>query len=208
LGEDKMKILPIIFLMLLPIISFATSQQKDLLKYAGEEFEISIFPLEESPIRKTKSFTFPIPEDYKAPVRFAQNTNSVRGVISSTANHRGYVATWEVEDNKLYLTEINGWIADPHHVSKDDPRHDDPKHRISWLEYTYRKATLDQLFPDQVKNGRVLADWYSGELFIGGWHPGIKRSDEILRKQEQQAPLIFQVENGIIKSITDRRTPD
>jgi len=197
-----MKIIYTLLLTLCPLLSLATGQEMDILKFDGEDYNISIFPLEDSPIRNTELPKFPLPENYKLPIQLCTNTNGWR----STGNYRGYVATWEIEDKKLYLTGIKGWIAEPHSVFKDNPDHDDPKRVIASMEYTYRKAALDALFPHQVKDGRVLADWYSGELFTGGWHPGIKRSAEMLGKQKQQAKLVFQIEEGVIKSIIDNRT--
>jgi hypothetical protein len=204
-----MKILPIIILMMSPLMSFATGQQLDVLKYDGTDYKISIFPLEESPIRKTKPLTIPIPDDYKAAIRFTQNTNSTKGITISTGNYRGYVAIWEIEDKKLYLTGIHGWIAERNVIGQIRVNlGEEPAMFKNDIAYTYQKASLKLLFPSKIKNGRVHADWFSGELFTGGRHPGIKRSSEMLDYQKEQAKLVFNIENGCIKSTTDNRTPN
>lgn len=58
-----------------------------------------------------------------------------------TNNWRGYVASWAIDDSRLYLTAIDTYIEK-------------------------EKITLRQLFPERERGGRVLADWFSGELRI------------------------------------------
>ncbi len=53
-------------------------------------------------------------------------------------NWRGYVGMWTLEDNKLYLIELNGFGKD-------------------------RPLNMNSLFPNQ---GRVFAEWFSGEIKI------------------------------------------
>jgi len=57
---------------------------------------------------------------------------------TSTALWRGYVGTWEIVDDRLYLTEVNGWLR------------------------SGREATLQSVFPDATD--RVFAHWFSGQL--------------------------------------------
>ncbi len=57
-----------------------------------------------------------------------------------TACWRGYVGTWEVANDKLYLVGFEGWAADG------------------------SKLTLGDIFPDRI--GRVLASWFSGKVKI------------------------------------------
>jgi hypothetical protein len=59
---------------------------------------------------------------------------------------RGYITTWKIERGALYLVEINSWICDePQNVK-------------------CRRADLKELFGAKYRDGRVKADWYSGEL--------------------------------------------
>jgi hypothetical protein len=68
--------------------------------------------------------------------------------VKYTSNHRGYVGTWRIEDHRLYLTKIEAELC-----------------TISWLGWC-RPVTLEELFPAQVKRGRVEATWFSGTLRI------------------------------------------
>jgi hypothetical protein len=60
---------------------------------------------------------------------------------NSTACWRGYVAIWQIEDDTLYLAGLDAWQGD-------------------------QKADLKKLFPDNFKNGRVKADWFTGGLSL------------------------------------------
>ena len=57
----------------------------------------------------------------------------------STGNWRGYIAYWQLRDDRLYLIGIDTYLGG-------------------------KKVFLPQLFPDGVIDGRVAADWFSGEL--------------------------------------------
>lgn len=57
---------------------------------------------------------------------------------------RGYVGTWEIKDDKLYLIDLECGI-------------------VNIAENKYLKAGLDFFFPDKKE---VLAEWYSGEIRI------------------------------------------
>lgn len=95
-----------------------TAQIGDTLAFAGRQFGLASEPL----------------------ARWLQRRRNrhlrLRG--RTTANTRGYVCAWEVEDGRLYLKEFNGRLVDG--------------------------STMDlaQLFPGQ--EGPVLAGWFSGAL--------------------------------------------
>lgn len=59
---------------------------------------------------------------------------------SSTALIRGYVATWELLDGRLYLIAIQGWLSDG------------------------ADASLESVFPGYPE--RVFAHWYSGRIRV------------------------------------------
>jgi hypothetical protein len=59
----------------------------------------------------------------------------------STANWRGYVGTWEIQEDRLYLISLNGTAE---------------------LDGKYKDVTLKDLFPDFPSG--VFAHWYSGTL--------------------------------------------
>lgn len=54
---------------------------------------------------------------------------------------RGYRAIWEVHENNLYMLAIHSWVNGS-------------------------RAHLKTLFPDRFNDGRVKADWFSGELSL------------------------------------------
>jgi hypothetical protein len=59
---------------------------------------------------------------------------------------RGYIATWKIERGALYLVEIDSWICDEPQNNK------------------CRRADLKEIFGAKYRDGKVEADWYSGEL--------------------------------------------
>ncbi len=59
---------------------------------------------------------------------------------SSTALMRGYVATWELLDDRLYLVAIQGWLSNG------------------------EDASLESVFPGYPE--RVFAHWYSGRIRV------------------------------------------
>jgi hypothetical protein len=66
--------------------------------------------------------------------------------VVSTGNWRGYVATWTIENGFLYLVNIRAWICD------------------ELNEESCRRVKLSKLFGRRYRNGKVKADWFSGEL--------------------------------------------
>ena len=182
---------------LCPLTLLATSQEKDILKFDGSEYQITVFPLEESPTRLNES-------PLKVNLRTEPN-NSMR-----SSNYRGYVATWEIKDKKLYLVDIDGWIQKYSHTEREYLSDDEeyPKRFRSKVHYTYEKATLELLFPQQVVDEKVFTSWFSGELYTGGYRPAAKLSEEFIENQKSRAELIFQITNGNIDSIMDKRDPN
>ena len=90
-----------------------------------------------------------------------------RGGMMSTANWRGYVATWLLQRDRLWLTAIssNGLIVDRRQSEAEaeaDADADVPG------ELDGRPFTVDGLFPDEDRPPEtpVFAEWYSGELRI------------------------------------------
>jgi hypothetical protein len=111
-------------LICLVVPSFATGQAPDKIIYDGKERALFANPL----------------EDYYSKGKDRPDFMIRPGTIS-TGNWRGYVATWEIKDNVLYMRNIDSWIKD-------------------------RRVTMTELFGDQYKDGRVKASWFSDELRI------------------------------------------
>jgi len=70
------------------------------------------------------------------------NLSEGPGGVMSSACWRGYVAIWQVEDGILYFIGLDAWQGD-------------------------KKADLKILFPKRFKEGKVKADWFTGQLTLG-----------------------------------------
>ncbi|NLD99788.1 MAG: hypothetical protein GX640_07930 [Fibrobacter sp.] len=123
-----------IFLILLCISFYVnvygTAQMEDELKWKGRTHYISTNPL----------------EDYWAdtasrPKFVLQKSFPFFGDVYWTNNWRGYKANYVIEDSRLYLTRIKGWIGN-------------------------HRAKVSRLFPDDFKEGKVFCKWYTGVLRI------------------------------------------
>ena len=147
---------------------YATVQTGDIVRYEGATFSTPVFPLEQY-----------------APVAEKQIRLQIKPSTHSTANYRGYVATWEVQSNKLYLAALDGWIWD----SFD----------------SHKRATLELLFPGKVQNNTVFADWFSGRMFTPGDRWGASFVKEDQEKQEAKAELIITIERGNVIKVDDKR---
>ena len=161
----KCKVLTIVIAFLMAIAGVfrasATAQGVDYLFIDGEKhYIIRSYPLQDL-IDKT------IPNNYNFPTFKA----------SSTANYKGYVAYWEIEDNKLYLTAI--------HDEGNAPR-----------GKRYINLDLKEIFGKDCVDGRVHAKWATENLALG--------FGEIRKWWEGTGPLtsyrkIVQVKSGRCK---------
>lgn len=114
-----------------PVV-FATSQDSDVLILNGKTYELYSTPLDSY-----------YGEDWKPAFWVAPNS-------VSSGNHRGYVATWKIIKNKLYLTKIDSWLCNRRIRTKSG----------------CRRVTLGDLFGAKVVDGRVAATWFSDELRV------------------------------------------
>jgi len=121
-----MKFILAFAILLSPVVSYAlvTGQAADIIFYEGQKRALYSNPL----------------EDYYRDERKRPNFMIEPNTVSSD-NWRGYIATWEIKDNTLYMTNIESWIG-------------------------RRRATLESLFGSKCRNGRVEAAWFSGDLRI------------------------------------------
>jgi len=78
---------------------------------------------------------------------YLDTRNDINFVIFSMECWRGYIGSWEIEDNKLYLIGLEAYIGDDDYEEVDD----------------YEKVDLGYVFPDQKK---VFADWFTGTIEI------------------------------------------
>lgn len=121
-----MKKILILTILTQSFLLFSTTQVSDIVIYKNNSYSADGCPL----------VSYYRINDYESPFR-----------MSSTANYRGYVATWEIINDMLYLKKIE----------------------INQYFYTSNKIInipLSYLFHDYVENGLVKASWYNTDLVI------------------------------------------
>lgn len=127
----KKVVLLLAILSLSIAFSFATEQLPDVLIIKNETLYLRSFPLEE--LRFKEKFK-------ESPFKYYENFD-----FPHTACYRGYVATWKVIDNKLFLIEI----------VKADSSHQ----KLNIEDYFDKNG-----YKPNLVNGHVFADWYSDML--------------------------------------------
>lgn len=132
---------------------FATEQESDILYYGKEKLTIDIGWGHPSPL-----------ETY-----YRQNNIQYPFTMLSTANYRGHVATWKIEDGKFFIIEIA--------IEKEKFKPD--KFKIKSKDETY--TTKDKIF----------ADWFNGILVCQ------KRKKKNYWKTEYS--VYFHIKNGVIQ---------
>lgn len=149
--------------------AFSTAQAPDIILINGEPHALYKNPLE-SYLR----------EKWRRPAYLKPHY---------TSNMRGYVATWEISENKLYLTKVMiyraGWLCRIKCFFGQTDCYPDRENYNA----------LGKIF--RVKNkSKVLADWYSGSLRI----PTGKQLQYVHEgyQSRYEKDLIFKVRNGII----------
>jgi hypothetical protein len=124
----KRLLLTIILTLFSGLNVFATAQFPDKINYNGKEYNLNSNPLE---------------------VYFEKNPNKrPKSEVRSSALWRGYVATFEIIDNQLFLKDIVIQYRDT--TSKGS-------NNSNW------KSVLNEVFTDQ-KN--IQVDWYTGLLVL------------------------------------------
>ncbi len=94
-----------------------TIQAGDIISYNGEKKTIATEPLKP----------------------YLETRNDVGFIFKSTALVRGYIGTWKIKNNKLYLVSLIGFIEKNNQVD------------------------LNYLFPNKTE---VFASWFSGDIKI------------------------------------------
>ena len=153
----------IAFSLALP--SRAEFQLPDRIAFDGREWEIAVFPLEQFP-----------------PVASGQVSLWWSPNSTFPANRRGHVASWEIADDRLWLTGIEGCIG---------PFMGD-----------FIPASLESLFPDRRGQSRILADWFSGTVFF----PSHAYADHLLplspARREAQSQWMITVTAGVVSAVS------
>ncbi len=120
LTRTKNRILTALVAFVVATPMLATEQLNDAITLAGKELSMLEYPLNDYLRRLPKIPRFDIP---------------------STANYKGYNASWAVRESRLYLTSFNA-------TTNRQP------------------YSISLLFPD--RKLPVFADWYSGTVHIVG----------------------------------------
>lgn len=94
-----------------------TIQAGDILSYNGEKKTIATEPLKS----------------------YLETRSDVSFIFKSTALVRGYIGTWEIKNNQLYLISLLGFVDNN------------------------KKVDLSYLFPNKTE---VFANWFSGNIRI------------------------------------------
>lgn len=112
--------------LILPGVACATAQVPDTIRIDGEEHNLNTNPL----------------NAYLEGVRW----NRPENIVILSANWRGYIASWEVKDEKLLLIDVTVLLGG---TDRGD---------------YVRKSILTELFPSSPTG--VPANWYSGALIV------------------------------------------
>jgi hypothetical protein len=124
-----------------------TAQCADILLYRDEKYYIYAEPL--ANYLKRNALPYPL-------------------VAPNTACWRGYTATYVVQNDKLFLTEWNGYIQD------------------------YIPVGIDYLFPGETF---MFADWFTGAIAIGDLGRLIVFDGQF---SIHEGELLLQFENGVL----------
>lgn len=121
-------ILTIIFTLFLGLNIFATAQSPDIIIYNGKEYSLHSNPLE---------------------VYFKNNPDKrPQSGVMSTDLRRGYIATFEVKENQLFLKDIEIQYYDT--TSEESSKY-------KW------RSVINEVFPDQKD---IKIDWLTGLLVL------------------------------------------
>jgi len=113
---------------LFSMLAFATAQEPDRIRIDGQEYELNTNPLD----AWLHARAWEPPEE----------------VSISSANWRGYIASWAIADGRLVLRDVTI------RVDGEEPG------------ASTSKSILGDLFPSAA--APVVADWYSGALIVPG----------------------------------------
>lgn len=184
----RLRLLPVLpaLLLLLTTLAAATEQEDDFILYRGERCVLETHWL------------FPAPfQAYFADGKHGEYPLE----MTSTANYRGHVATYEVADGRLYLVKMQpsdmiGLLEQEN--SKPKEAEAAVKKEQARLDEVLRKA-----FPGRAAaDGRIFADWYTGQLRIfcrlkkkKYQHPDEKTPREELRPTEV---ALLKIKEGVV----------
>ena len=146
----------------------ATPQIPERLVIDGETFIMQAWPL------------------YKYPVIFTHDMLFDEYSCVSTGCYRGYVATWSIENDSLFLIKIgNDCCAD--------------EHKLAMKEAGLDGADLSLLFPEKYRNGKVFAEWVTQDLLAISDKYGLCLDYFEIYSYDKEIEYI--IKNGIVQEI-------
>lgn len=142
----------------------ATTQIPDYLIYKGDTLQLYVYPLE-------SYFKHQDRPDSLFP-------------YTNTANGRGYVAYWTIENDSLFLADIK--------VEKWN----------NWLRCD-RRVSLDKslIFHNRKNTDRIFADWVTAELLSPDGE--LLHYEHLGYEQEYSIERYFNIEKGLLKSVRE-----
>ena len=149
----------------------ATDQYPDYIIINGEKFELYV------------DWSFPsVLERYYSAINQQSLFSSW-----STANYRGHIATWEIRDSTLFLTQVDGRS----HFERTGTYFPNTQDRIDTVAspaYFGIHSLKDQFL---TSDGSVMADWFTGTIvaqrFLNSDDEDIYYSYESSKKEKRQA---------------------
>lgn len=164
---------------LISIKAFATAQIPDILIYKGDTLSLFDCPLNYFP---DKNLIHP------------KKLFGSKGCFY-TACYRNYIATWTIEENKLYLLNIRNacYPTDMKYVKVSYNSGAD----TLGTEY----ADLETLFSDRIVNGRVPADWVDAKIIAPTGNCLFYIQDGFMSIFEKEVE--FTIENGTLIQIQE-----
>ena len=178
-----------------------TAQEPDKLILDGKEVELFENPLEwlwltenGEPVLEAQVWSEPpvTLEEKKAIeelwARRPRRPIALSEGVGSSADWRGYVATWKIDGDRLLLVKIeqNHW--------KDAPPAD-PEARRTWRsEVETREVQIERVLPG--KTLPVFAEWYSGRLKIPQGE--MTRYVHMGYGSEYERELLIEIKNGVV----------
>lgn len=140
-----------------------TSQVGDIIFYKGKKYFSDTNPLQQYLEREKKKVDF-----------------VAESICFSSGCWRGYIATWEIIDNKLFLTSIKPPFYDP-------------------TEDGEATVKLHELFPNQSFN--IFASWFTGTLTLP--HGKEINHKNYLYYAKYEHEILIEIIEGVVMKITD-----
>lgn len=150
-------------------ISYGTAQTPERIIFEGKENSLFSTPLKQL-YKISDSLEIELP-DFSS---YFSESDSIIGI--NYGNWRGYVATWQIENDTLYLIKIS------------DDSHE-------------KEADLEQIFGNYFNDGRVVAFWYTGDLIIPKGDRLYYIHMGFMSRYERE--IVIEIEKGAVLTITE-----